>query len=68
MVWLGIVLSLVIVAGCIHLIFTGHQQQDSIVRPSGQAGELTHVLGMPLSRPANQAEAATADPASNNSP
>lgn len=55
-VWLGVFLTLLVLAGCIHMIMVGHQASTSEASTSSSKKDekaLTHILGMPLSRDAS---------------
>lgn len=52
-VWLGVFLTLLVLAGCIHMIMVGHQASTNEESTSNKNDKaLTHILGMPLSRDA----------------
>lgn len=64
--WLGIFITLLILVGCIHLIVVGHRHAgDAATSQASDGKQLTHLLGVPLSRETIQAESpqAAAPPA-----
>ena len=65
--WLGIFITLLILVGCIHLIVVGHRHAGDAASTSraGDDKQLTHLLGVPLSRETIQAQSpqAAAPPA-----
>ena len=49
--WLGIFITLLILAGCIHLLIVSHQHSSDSPSPTAtDSKQLTHLLGVPLSR------------------
>lgn len=49
-VWIGIFLTLIILAGLIHLIIVSHDYQGQTALPKAETRELNRVLGVPLAR------------------
>lgn len=49
-VWIGIFLTLIILAGLVHLIIVSHDYQGQTAPAKPETRELRHVLGVPLSR------------------
>jgi hypothetical protein len=50
--WVGLFLTLLLVAGLVHLAVLGHKHASDALTAKPQSKELTHILGMPLSEPA----------------
>lgn len=65
--WLGVFITLLILVGCIHLIIVGHRHAGDAATTSQTSDnkQLTHLLGVPLSRETIQTESpqAAAPPA-----
>lgn len=70
-IWLAIVLSAIVIAGCIHIVYVGRQQPlQSTAKQATKKGEISHLLGVPLnsSTPNNSTPNTTETPATADTP
>lgn len=68
--WLGVFLTLLVLAGCIHMIMVGHQANSASETKNSNKDDkaLTHILGMPLSQEAPTHDDTAEDAAPSPSP
>lgn len=51
-VWLGIFLTLLVIAGLVHMAVLGHKHASDALAPKPKTKAITHILGVPISEPA----------------